>query len=249
MIKSVIYDLDDSLYNFVTTNEQALEKMCREAGQRFGLEPETFRRVYETSYPGILNAMPEEILSLLPEGVGVATMHSRTLRLNYTLTKLGLPILPHAVELYDIYWEDLLANIKPEAHLPETLRKLKERGIRIGIGTNMTARMQYRKIMKLGLCDVVDFIMTSDECLFDKPDPRFFRKTVEKAGCRPDECLFIGDNFRFDYEGARNAGLKALWYARTDKPWNDIEEKKLAQAQARGEIIKDHAEVLRHIGG
>lgn len=239
MIKSVIYDLDDTLYNFVKANEYAYGRLLDEAVRRFGVSREAFKKAFDDTYWSVRDAMPADILALIPDGAGVAAMHSRTLRLDKTLTALGLPILPHAVELYDFYWESLLDVMQPEPHVVETIAELKKRGYRIGIGTNMTSRIQYRKLIKLGLAPYVDFIVVSEESFVDKPDPRFFRKVLEKAGCRPEECLFVGDNHELDYLGARACGMHSLWYARLDKPWNP--------EGAEGDTIRDHQEIFDHL--
>ena len=217
MIKCVIYDLDDTLYDFNEVN------------------PPAYR-------------MPEDILALEPDKVDVAAVHSRTLRLSYTLNTLGLPLFPHVLELYDLYWNYILEHMRREPHIEEVMQELKKRGIKIGIGTNMTARMQYRKLYELGLGPYLDFVTTSDESIFDKPDERFFQLVVRKAGCLPEECLFVGDNYRFDYGGAVKAGLNGLWYNRLEKPWNRVTEEEKAEAIRNDVMITDHREVLNRLG-
>ena len=192
--------------------------------------------------------MPEDILALEPDKVDVAAVHSRTLRLSYTLNTLGLPLFPHVLELYDLYWDYILEHMRREPHIEEVMQELKKRGIKIGIGTNMTARMQYRKLYELGLGPYLDFVTTSDESIFDKPDERFFQLVVRKAGCLPEECLFVGDNYRFDYGGAVKAGLNGLWYNRLEKPWNRVTEEEKAEAIRNDVMITDHREVLKRLG-
>ena len=35
---------------------------------------------------------------------------------------------------------------------------------------------------------------------------------MEKAGCRAEECLFVGDSLTKDVLGAMDAGLHGVWY-------------------------------------
>lgn len=44
-----------------------------------------------------------------------------------------------------------------------------------------------------------------------KPDLRIYKLLCETYGLKPDECLFI-DDFMCNVEGARDAGLNAIWY-------------------------------------
>lgn len=247
MIKCVIYDLDDTLYDFNEVNQPAFRLMCEEAGRRFNMDPEEFGRVFGTAYRAVGDRMPEDILALEPDKVDVSAVHSRTLRLSYTLNTLGLPLFPHVLELYDLYWDYILQHMRREPYIEEVMQELKARGIRIGLGTNMTARMQYRKAYELGLGPYLDFVTTSDESVFDKPDPRFFQLVVRKAGCDPKECLFIGDNYRYDYGGAVGAGLNALWYNRLEKPWNRVTDEEKAEAIQKGVMITDHREIFEKL--
>ena len=237
MIRAVIYDLDDTLYDFKTPNVHAQQNLCKEAERRLGVPAEEFEQVFIESYHAVADRTPQDLRDQLQAGErDLYAMHSRSLRLNYTLEKLRKPLLPYAVDLYNCYWEDLLANIKPEPHLTETLDWLKAKGIRIGIGSNMMARIQYRKLINLGLADYIDFAVTSDETAFDKPDPRFFRMVLDKAGYPAEECLFIGDNRKRDYEGAKASGLHALWY----------QPERLAAGEEIApelQVLRDHAEL------
>ena len=45
----------------------------------------------------------------------------------------------------------------------------------------------------------------------EKPDRAIFELCREKAGCRAEECLFIGDNPTCDIQGALDAGMQGLW--------------------------------------
>ena len=249
MIKCVIYDLDDTLYDFKVVNEPAFAKMCEEAERRFGISAEKFGEVFASAYRGIGDRMPEEILELEPAGVDVAPVHSRTLRINYTLEKLGLPLFPHVLDLYDIYWDYILEHMQKEPYIEEVMQELKRRGIRIGIGTNMTAHIQYHKVNGLGLGPYIDFMMTSDESIFDKPDERFFQMVVHKAGCAPEECLFVGDNYLYEYVGATKSGLNGLWYNRLEKPWNRVNEDLKQEAIRKNVMITDHRQVLEYLEG
>lgn len=247
MIHTIIYDLDDTLYDFHKLNKEADLKVKQEAERRFGIEPEEFGRVFATSYKAIGAYMPDDIHTLHTPEVDLATVHSRTLRLSYTLEQFGIPPLPHTIDLYEIYWGHILDNMQPEENVLEAMTALKQRGVRIGIGSNMTSRIQYKKLIRLGLSSLIDFITVSEESLFDKPDPRFFARVLEKTECPPEECLFVGDNYRYDYLGAKACGMNALWYARREKPWNRLNEEQRREAAASGNILTDHLDILKYL--
>ena len=49
-----------------------------------------------------------------------------------------------------------------------------------------------------------------------KPDPRIFREAARVLGVEPAACLHIGDDLALDVQGAREAGLSALWLVRPE---------------------------------
>lgn len=245
MIRTIIYDLDDTLYSFHSLHPPAMEAMNQEAARRFGIEPDAFNRAFDETLDEHFEKSRQIYHHWLPAdernlsakakhenwSVDLAVIHSRSVRLVQTLERLHLPPLPHALDLYDIYWNDILDHMTPAPGIHETLRRLKQEGYVLGVGTNMTTRMQLRKIHRLELDPYFDFIVTSEECAVDKPDARFFdlvlKKASQSAGAllQPQECLFIGDNPLHDCIGASNTGLFSLWYnarGRDEAPYPQI---------------------------
>ena len=210
MIQTVIFDLDDTIYDFETPHKRAYEKMCREAARRLPVSAEMFSDAYLRSY--------DELRRRMGINYDTGAMHSRVLRIQCALEELGQPLFPHVLDLYHLYWDEIVENAVAEPGIPEVLQLLGEKGIPVGIGTNMTALVQYCKLEKLGLGQYIRFMVTSDESNCDKPDRRFFELCMQKSGTAAEHCLFVGDNYVFDYEGARNAGMHAFWYNRKNQP-------------------------------
>ncbi len=201
MIKTVVFDIDNTLYSFDRAHSAALEALISYAGQKLGMDRETF-----------MSAL-KETQQRLEEYIGdKAAVHNRTIRFQNLLESRGLSLYPHVLEMDSVYWDTLIVSSVPSPGALETIKELKERGIRIGIGTDMTARVQFRKLEFLGLLPYVDFFVSSEEAGAEKPDPALFARCVEKAGCAAQECLFVGDNRKKDILGAREAGLRAVWY-------------------------------------
>lgn len=140
MIKAVIFDVDNTLYNFTKAHKAAFRALAAYADERLGLSGESFERLHRET--------AEELRAYMGE---VAALHNRCIRYQVMLEKLGLPLYPHVLEMEGFYWDTLLKEAVPSANAKETLRSLKDRGIRIGVGTDMTARMQFRKLEMLGM--------------------------------------------------------------------------------------------------
>ena len=151
-------------------------------------------------------------------GTDTAAIHSRMLRMQCMLELLEQPLFPHARNMYHAYWDTFIQYIQSNPGILEFMKELKKRKIRIGIGTDMTAYVQYRKLEAIGVTSYIDFIVTSEEAGVEKPHYHFFDICVEKAGVRPEECAFIGDNVKKDIEGAWESGLKGIWYTQEKEP-------------------------------
>lgn len=201
MIKAVIFDVDDTLYSYTKAHPEAFGAVLSYAEEQLKISPETFRELHQKVQKDLKAAIGD-----------VAAVHNRMIRYQRILESQGLPLHPHALKLYELYWGTLMEVAEPSPGASEMMRELKERGIRIGIGTDMTAYMQFRKLESLGLMPYVDFFVCSEEAGVEKPHPAFFSLCAAKAGCERQECLFVGDTLKKDVLGPMEAGLKAVWY-------------------------------------
>jgi putative hydrolase of the HAD superfamily len=114
-----------------------------------------------------------------------------------------------------------------------TLQALKQRNITIGLISNVARDMEdvYRE---LGLDPYLDFKVTSLEVGYDKPDPRIFNAALEKAGCLPDEVIYVGDQYEQDILGARGVGMGAVLIDRNN--WFSGSED-MQRIESLGEIL------------
>jgi len=89
------------------------------------------------------------------------------------------------------------------------MKQLKERNLVVGIITNADAKI-LKVIAGAGLGTLVDSITTSEEARSEKPDAAIFRLALSKTGLKPQEAIFVGDQYQNDVVGANGAGLKAI---------------------------------------
>ena len=198
-----MFDLDDTLYAFdggAAPNADALRALAAVAAPALGVSEDAFLAEVAAS----LRAQKERVG---PDSPGY---HSRAARYARILEAHGLP-LRLSLEWTERYWRELFARIRPAPGAADVLRACRARGLRVGVGTDMSAIEQFRKLETLGLLDLVDFVATSEEAGVEKPHPAFFDLVVEKAGCAPGEILFVGDNLRKDVLGSTAAGLRGVW--------------------------------------
>ena len=84
----------------------------------------------------------------------------------------------------------------------ETLMLLKEKGYLLGIITDGRPEGQRNKIKALGLSDIMDCIIVTDELggeQFRKPNPKSFEIMREALSVEFDEMMYVGDNPAKDF--------------------------------------------------
>ena len=89
------------------------------------------------------------------------------------------------------------------AHETETLlKRLKKRGCKLGIITDGRPEGQRNKIKALGLEEMMDCIIVTDEMggvEYRKPNPKAFKVMKDVLGMEFDEMIYIGDNPAKDF--------------------------------------------------
>lgn len=201
MIKTVIFDVDNTLYSYTKAHETAFLALTGYAERELGISPEDFISLHKKTEHDLKESMGE-----------VAAIHNRLIRYQNMLESRQLPLYPHVLKMNSLYWDTLLKTAVPFDGVAEVFEQLKNQKIRIGIGTDMTARVQFEKLTALGLIHYIDFLVSSEEAGKEKPDAIFFEKCIKKAGCRASECLFVGDSLQKDVLGSERAGIHGVWY-------------------------------------
>ena len=230
MIKAVIFDIDNTLYDYDSANAAAMTAIEDYCLENFGWRRDETERRVKDSYDELRMMHGKK-----------AVIHNRLVRFQRILEKEGLPLHPHALRMYDIYWNTLTASSGPFPGLGDALAQLRSRGTVLGIGTNMTSVMQFRKLEAYGLLEYFDFIVSSEEAGSEKPDKILFRMCVNKAGCDASECLYVGDNLKNDVQAAMRAGLKAAWFDPEKAPLPDgapVPVDHIAHQEADDDIIR-----------
>lgn len=104
----------------------------------------------------------------------------------------------------------------------ETLTKLKEK-YKIAVLSNGNKASQRRKMATIDIYDLLDYSLVSGEFHVRKPDPEIYKYTCLQLGLEPEECVYVGDNYRIDVLGSMNAGLKPIYVQRTDETHTDVQ--------------------------
>lgn len=67
---------------------------------------------------------------------------------------------------------------------------------------------------RCGLEDRFAFVIFSQDVQVEKPDPKIFEITAQRAGCELGQMLHVGDSLENDVAGAKNVGARTVWLNR-----------------------------------
>lgn len=136
---------------------------------------------------------------------------------NYTYRRLlvlcGSPRL--AAELAPQVSRYMNESYHPQSVTPPgacaALRQLHEAGFSLGVVSNRHHPYQ-SELEALGLAEFFPYVLAAGEVDLWKPDPALFAHVAAHFSVRPEQAVYIGDNYFADVIGARRAGWNPLLY-------------------------------------
>jgi putative hydrolase of the HAD superfamily len=121
--------------------------------------------------------------------------------------------------------DHLRRALVPRAGTVDTLRALRERGLRIGLITVCSEDIEtlWPQSEFAGLFDAEVF---SSRIGLTKPDPRIYLACCEELGVEPQDAVFVGDGANDELAGARRVGMEAILIHRPgeDPLWPEVRE-------------------------
>ena len=188
MIKACIFDLDGTLADTL----ESMAYVANEIMQKYGLKtlPTDNFRYYS--------------------GEGADMLMQRALK------DAGDKELIHYEEGRRLYREmftaDPMYKVVPYEGMPETLKELKKRGIRLAVCSNKPHPAAVKVIAQL-YGDDFDMVLGQSDAIRRKPAPDGPLMIAGKFGVRPEECMYVGDTST-DMKTGKAAGMftvGALW--------------------------------------
>ncbi len=118
-----------------------------------------------------------------------------------------------AEELAPRLRQSMEAGYQPEDVLAEgvveLLTTLRETGFRLGVVSNRTHPYE-EQLANLGLQSFFEIALAAGTVNAWKPDPAIFQHALDLMQAKPQQVLYIGDNYFADVIGARRAGIDSI---------------------------------------
>ena len=193
MIKAIIFDLDNTLLDFVKMKQFAV-KAAITAMIEAGLDVDE-----EKAYKDIFDLYVEK---------GWENQQVFDDYLNQTVGKVSNKILAAGIVSYRRARE---ATLLVYPNVNKTLIELIKMGIQLSVVSDAPSREAWMRLYYLNLHHVFDPVLTFDDTGVRKPSPKPFEMALDILQAKPDEVLMIGDWPERDVVGAKQIGMKTIF--------------------------------------
>ncbi len=211
MIRGLLLDLDDTLYDYAQCEAAGRAAVAALAGVRLEISAADFMHAYDRARHCVKSRL------------ATPSNHSRLLYLHELLHELGrgAPSLQFARELERAFWAAYLAVATLRPGALRLLARFREHGGKVAIVTDLTLDVQLHKLEYLGLLPQVDALVASEEVGFDKPHRAAFELAAARLGLPLAACAMVGDSDAKDGDGARALGMP-FYLVRTAESANGL---------------------------
>ncbi|MBU0629062.1 MAG: TIGR02253 family HAD-type hydrolase [Nanoarchaeota archaeon] len=215
MIKAILFDLDNTLIDFMRMKKNSCEAAISamiDAGLKINKEKAitALFKLYDK------HGLEENKIfqKFLKEETG----------------EVDYRILANAIVAYRGVRSSYM---QPYPHTDYVLIKLKSKGIKLGIVTDAPKLKAWIRLMSMKIGNFFDVVVAYEDTKQLKPSSLPFEAALKKLKLKPEECLMVGDMPHRDVEGAKKLGIKTCFAkygnqkikeSKADHEINDIKE-------------------------
>lgn len=193
MIKAIVFDLDNTLVDFMRMKHNAVEaaiKAMIDAG-------------LDQPYSSIKNRIDQ-----IYNERGIEYQQVFDQLLHYFLGKIDHKILSAGIVAYRTARE---AELNTYPKVIPTLIKLIKMGIKLGVVSDAPSKEAWLRLSYIGLHHMFDAVVTYDESRERKPSPVPFNMVLKMLDVSANETLMVGDWAERDVVGAKAIGMKTAF--------------------------------------
>lgn len=193
MVKAIIFDLDNTLIDFMKMKtiscEQAIDAMI-DAGLKVDRK----------------KALDELYTIYFKEGLEDPTIFQKFLK---KITGcVDYRILAHGIVAYR---QARIGFLKPYPGVKRTLLLLKHKGLKLAIVSDAPRLKAWIRLVNMGIDDIFDVVITFDDTGRLKPSSLPFKAALSKLKIAPVDALMVGDRPDRDVKGAKKIGMKTCF--------------------------------------
>lgn len=203
MFKAVFFDLDHTLWDFERNAEESLKHL-------HDIHDLNRHKVSADDFVTEYSRINHEMWRQYHKGE-IDKEFLRTQRFIRTFLHFGIPETLIPSNLWDQYLELLPLRTHLMEGCIETLEYLLP-NYPMTIITNGFKEVQHLKMQNSRLAPYFRHVVISEHVGHQKPAREIFEHALALNACEATEVIMIGDNLEADIQGAKNAGIKSVFY-------------------------------------
>ena len=203
--EAIIFDLDDTLYDYSYHHQKSLDKTLTLISKNFEIEIFSLKKKYI------------EISKNLKLRLGnVSSSHNKFIYFHHLFRFYDLNI--NDLNVYFLfYWKTFLNNINLFKNVSEALKILKKK-TNLYLLTDYNSKETFQKLHKLKITKFFNDIITSEEVGSEKPSKNNFKYVFDLINNKKKKkILFIGNDFKKDVLGSLNYGFESVYFSQNYK--------------------------------
>ena len=127
------------------------------------------------------------------------------------------------IDIYNIYLKEFENAWTVYDDVVDTLQELKSNNYILGLISNGDYNQQVQKMKKVGIYEMFDYINTSSQFKYSKPDSRIYETIFKMHDVAYGDICFVGNSYKKDILPCRQLGIKAILIDRKGIDYNDPE--------------------------
>ena len=131
---------------------------------------------------------------------------------------------------------NLYKALSPFKEVPETLKKLKERNLRLAILSNGTPSLLTQLVKNNNIDNLFDDLFSIEEVGIYKPDAKVYDLPIKKYKIEKSQVAFLSAN-TWDVSGGGNYGYQSIWVNRNNDIFDNLDYKPINQIKNLNELI------------
>ena len=131
---------------------------------------------------------------------------------------------------------DLYKILSPFNEVPEVLKSLKKKKLKIAILSNGTPDLLYQLVKSNNLENIFDDLFSIEEVGVYKPDSKVYDIPTKKYQIQKNEVAFLSAN-TWDVSGAGNYGYNSIWVNRSKNIFDNLDYQPSLQIKNLKELL------------
>ena len=209
MFKYIIFDFDNTIYNYDLAYEKSLNCMFDEINKNYQISIEILNFTYNNEKKKFQNYCYSH-----------ASKHNKFIQIKKLFEALNID-LTNLNKYYNLFNDTFNNSLELYPDILKFIEFCSTKKIKLYILTNNICIDQINRIKHLNLFQYFQKIYTSEEFGIEKPDLKLFYYVIQDIGCHKNDIVKIGDNYKNDIEILTFKNIYSFWFNKNNLQINN----------------------------